>query len=336
MKKEIQTTLIILAFSIGAAARLSIMGWLFFIGIGSVFLLGLIHFVIHLYSMNYVSTVRGRTTWLVLLSHIFFISLFLFQTDADDSRGYSVIGYVFGLESKFLLDWSVQLFCVGLVGYLATNYQLIAKAKKDKTTGSNIWYAFTSIIVSIFLPLALISGLESYKQIKMTHSYEQTGEFHSIYSAIENPDKVHVIKINPYETTLTEFPIAITSLPNLIKIDLTGQKIKSVPDDIATLDKLEILNLIDNKIDTINTAICDCKSLRELRIGDNIQKLPDCLKKMKSLRHLSVQSNTVNELMDELREFENIETAHFYLKAGVLDKEKWNIIKKETGIEHSY
>jgi len=57
---------------------------------------------------------------------------------------------------------------------------------------------------------------------------------------------------------------------------------------------------------------------------------------MKSLKHLSIQSNTVNELMDELREFENIETAHFYLKEKILDRKKLSQIESETGIKHKY
>lgn len=337
MKKQIQTTLIILVISFGTAARLSIMGWFFFIGIGTIMIFGITHFVIHFYSMNYLSVANRRTIFLVILSHLFFISLFLFQTDADDSRGYSVIGYIFDFKSKFLLERSIELFIVGLVGYMVTNYQIIVKARKDRTTGNNLMYAFISIFVSLFLPLVLISGLESYRRHQETKSYEQSGEFHSITRALKNPDKVRIIKINPYETTLTEFPIEIIRLPNLTEIDLTDQMIKSIPDNIGELNSLQILNLKGNKIDTINPAICDCKSLRELRIGgDNIQTFPDCLKQMKSLKHLSVQSNTVNELMDELRDFKNIETAHFYLKSGVLDKEKWKIITKETGIEHSY
>ncbi|MFN7116240.1 MAG: leucine-rich repeat domain-containing protein [Saprospiraceae bacterium] len=337
MKKQIQTTLIILAISFGTAARLSIMGWLFFVGIGTIIIFGITHLVIHFYSMNYLSVANRNTIFLIILSHLFFISLFLFQTDADDSRGYSVIGYIFDFKSKFLFEWSVELFIVGLVGYVVTNYQIIVKARRDRTNGNNLVYAFTSIFVSLFLPFVLINGLESYRREQETKSYEQSGEFHSITRALKKTDKVRIIKINPYETSLTEFPIEIIGLHNLIEIDLTDQMIKSIPDNIGTLKKLEILTLKGNKIDTINPAICDCINLRELRIGgDNIQTFPDCLKQMKSLKHLSVQSNTVNELMEELREFKNIETAHFYLKSGVLDKEKWKTITQETGIEHSY
>ena len=77
---------------------------------------------------------------------------------------------------------------------------------------------------------------------------------------------------------------------------------------------------------------------------------------MKSLKHLSIQSKYANELLDELRSFKYIETAHFYLKSKKVDfssmteeetkkhfknfknfdKEKWELIKKETGIKHKY
>ncbi|WP_305982172.1 hypothetical protein [Roseivirga thermotolerans] len=61
----------------------------------------------------------------------------------------------------------------------------------------------------------------------------------------------------------------------------------------------------------------------------------------------------MNELLDELRDFQNLETAHFYLytdweawekmsdeeranNSRPLDKEKLNMIRKETGIKHKY
>jgi hypothetical protein len=67
-----------------------------------------------------------------------------------------------------------------------------------------------------------------------------------------------------------------------------------------------------------------------------ILTLPKCLKKMKSLKHLSIESNSVNELMEELRGFENLETAHFCLKKGIFDKERWEKIEEETGIHFKY
>jgi hypothetical protein len=57
---------------------------------------------------------------------------------------------------------------------------------------------------------------------------------------------------------------------------------------------------------------------------------------MKSLRHLSIQSNTVNELMDELLTFKNLETAHFYLKKGTINGKKLDSIYNVTEIKHQY
>ena len=166
-----------------------------------------------------------------------------------------------------------------------------------------------------------------------------TGEFRSVKRAMKNPGKVIAVIINSSQPNISDFPIEILKLPNLKIIELNKQNIEIIPDEIIGVQNLEVLNLIDNNIKEIPSSICNCIQLKELRIGGDIQGFPDCLKKMKNLKHLSIQSNTANELMDELREFEYLETAHFYLKGGngvIFEHNRWWQIKKETGIKHKY
>jgi hypothetical protein len=89
MKKWLQALLLVLAFAIAAAARLSMLGWLFIIGVGSIVIIGIAHFIIHFYSMNYLATNARKNIPLIILSHVLFLCIFLFQTDFDDSRSYS-------------------------------------------------------------------------------------------------------------------------------------------------------------------------------------------------------------------------------------------------------
>ena len=96
------------------------------------------------------------------------------------------------------------------------------------------------------------------------------------------------------------------------------------------------MNLIGNNIQTIPTRLCECNKLRDLRIGSEIKSIPECLKSMPSLTHLSIQSNEVNILMEELLTFKNIETAHFFLKDGIIDGKRLDSIYKVTEIEHKY
>ena len=356
MKKEIQAILLVLIFSIATASRLSILGWLFAIGLGSVLIIGITHFIIHFYSMNFLAVKGKRNNLKIILSHFLFLCIFLFQSDFDDSRGYSVIEYVFGIEYSFLETIGFPIVIISLIGYIILSVNIIRNAKKEKIKGKNTKYIIPTILVSIFLPFILISGLYTNKDLQQTKEFEETGEYNSIKRALNNPNNVTFLQISQFQPSLSSFPTEILTLSKLKIIDFNEQKIARIPDDIGKLENLEVLNLLDNNISEINPSICNCNKLTELRIGGNIKSIPDCLKTMKSLKHLSIQSKYANELLDELRSFKYIETAHFYLKSKKVDfssmteeetkkhfknfknfdKEKWELIKKETGIKHKY
>jgi len=356
MKKGIQSILLTLVFSIAAAARLSILGWLFAIGVGSILIIGITHFIIHFYSMNSLA-IKGKMNSLkIALSHLLFLCIFLFQSDFDDSRSYFVIEHVFGIENSFLGDIGFPIVIVSSIGYIILSIIIIRNAKKEKIKGKKIKYIIPSVLISISLPFILISGLYAGKDLQQTKALEETGEYNSINRALKKPNSVTSLQINPFLTSLSSFPTEILTLSKLKVIDFNEQKITRIPDDINKLENLEILNLLDNNIKEINPSICNCNKLIELRIGGDIKSIPDCLKTMKSLKHLSIQSKHSNELLDELRSFKNIKTAHFYLKSEKVDfssmteeetkkhfksskkfdNEKWGRIKSETGIKHKY
>ena len=356
MKKTTQTILLTLVVSIGIGARLSILGWLFFLGIGSALIFGISHLVVHFYSMNYLAKSENKSTLLIVLSHLSFLGIFLFQSDFDDSRSYSVLGHTFGVESEVLNSIGFPIVGVSIISFIIISFVIVKKAKRNKVSGNNIKYIIPTIIACLILPVVFINVLYANKDLQRTKELETTGEFNSISRAIKNSESVEIIKINSYQTRLTSFPMEIMELPNVKIIDLNQQQISTIPDGLSKLESLEVLNLLDNNISKIPESICDCENLKELRIGGEIQRFPDCLKTMKSLKHLSIQSPYSNELLDELREFENLETAHFYLKSDDVyfssmtdeetkeyfknskkfDKEKWEQIKKETGLKHKY
>lgn len=336
MNKTTQTILLTLVVSIGIGARLSILGWLFFVGIGSALIFGISHLIIHFYSMNYLAKSENKSSLLIILSHLSFLGIFLFQSDFDDSRSYSVLGHSFGVESEILNRIGFPIVGVSVISFIVISFIIVKKAKMNKVSGNNAKFIIPSILASLILLFVFISVLYANKDLQRTKELETTGEFNSVNRALKNPEAVEIFKINPYQTRLTSFPLEVMELPNVKIIDLNGQQIMTIPEGLNRLENLEVLNLLDNNISEIPVSICDCENLKELRIGGYIEKFPDCLKKMKGLKHLSIQSNTVNDLMDELREFEYLETSHFYLKDGILDKEKLSEIRNETGIKHKY
>lgn len=334
MNKKTQTILLTLVVSIGIGARLSNLGWLFFLGIGSALIFGIIHLIVHFYSMNYLAKGENKSSLLIVLSHLSFLGIFLFQSDFDDSKSYSVLGHAFGIESGIINNIGFPIVGVSIIAFIVISFIIVRKAKRNNVPGNNVKFMIPSIITSLILPLVFVNIIYANKDLQRTKELEKTGEFNSINRASKNPELVKIIKINPYQTRLKNFPLEIMELPNVKIIDLNGQQISTIPDDIYKIESLEVLNLLDNNISEIPKSICDCKNLKELRIGGHIEKFPECLKKMKGLKHLSIQSNTVNDLMDELREFEYLETSHFYLKDGIFDNEKLSEIRNETGIKH--
>lgn len=356
MKKSTQTILLTLVVSIGIGARLSVLGWLFFFGIGSALIFGISHLIVHFYSMNYLTKSEEKGTFLIVLSHLSFLGIYLFQSDFDDSRSYSVLGHIFGFRSEVINSIGFPIFGVSIISFIIISFIIVKKAKRNKISGSNMKYIIPAIIACLILPFVFINVLYANKDLHRTKELEKTGVFNSINRALKNPESVETIKINSYQTRLTSFPLEIMELSNVKIIDLNKQRISIIPDGLNKLKSLEVLNLLDNNISEIPVSICDCKSLKELRIGGEIKKLPYCLKTMKSLKHLSIQSPYSNELLDELKEFENIETAHFYLKSDNVDfssmtdeeikeyfknskkfnEEKWEQITNKTGIKHKY
>jgi len=336
MNKAVQTFLLIVAVSLGVALRMSIFGWFFIIGIATILIFGISHLLIHNYGQTYLAKNKFSSYALIFLSHLLFISIFLFQVDADDARSYSIIGFVTNGENHAFTNYGFSIVLLSVIGYTILGYIIINRAKKEKLIKFSPLKFSISIISSIILAFVFLQLLYANKNIQYSKEINQKGEYNSIESALKEPEKVIFLKINAYETRITKIPKEVFQFPNLKEIDLTDQNISTIPNEISQANNLEILNLLGNNIHEIPIQLCECKKLRELRIGGDIKRFPECIKTMKSLKHLSIESNSVNQLMDELLTFKNLETAHFYLKDGILNVMKLDSIYNVTGIKHSY
>ena len=336
MNKILQTILLILVVSLGIASRMSILGWLFVIGLGTTILFGISHLLVHNFAQTSLAERKPANPLLIILSHLLFLSIFLFQIDADDSKSYSVIGFITGNEKSVYTDYGFSIVFISIIIYIALSVIIIIKARREKLVSFLPITFFVSLVSSILIGSLFLKLVYANRDALQAKKLEQTGEFTSIKSALKNPEKVVYLRIDAYDNRISEIPAEIFQLPALKEIDLTDQSVITIPAEVAKAENLEVLNLTGNNIKEIPVAICACEKLRELRIGGDISTFPPCLKTMKSLKHLTVQSNTVNELMDELLEFKNLETAHFYLKDGIINGKKLDSIYAVTGINHKY
>ena len=358
MDKRLQALLVVLTFSLTAAARLTIMGWNMLIALPALGILGIFHFVIHFYSMNTLEAKNVRNVMVILSSHVLFATIFLFQIDFGDSGPeISILGNILGIESEFLINQGPMIVVFALIGYVLAAIVLIKVVRQNRRKGWNIKLLVPSIMSALILPNVILSAAAFFEYRGEMNDLESKGQFYVLDRALDDPERVETLTIYPHDyQKYGTFPSEATELFKLKHLILKGHDITSIPDEIADLTHLETLNLLDNKLEEINPAICDCPSLVELRVGGEISSIPDCLKRMKTLRHLSLQSRHANELMEELPEFDSLWTAHFYLYSDPVDydtmteaeiekhrqerpsfdREKWDLILEETGIFHKY
>jgi len=130
---------------------------------------------------------------------------------------------------------------------------------------------------------------------------------------------------------LTEFPNAILSLADSLEIlDLSNNKLSTLPNEIKQLHKLKILFASQNCFETLPEALGECENLemvgfksnrikvvpetslparlRWLILTDNkIEKLPDSLGERPRLQKLALAGNQLSTLPTTLHKLKNLE-----------------------------
>lgn len=101
MPKNAQKILLMIVILVAFAARLSVLGWLFVFAFASIIIMGSLHLFTHTYARNYLATKPNISLPLLLVSHLSFLNIFLFQSDGGDARGYVVLEYLFGPDFLF-------------------------------------------------------------------------------------------------------------------------------------------------------------------------------------------------------------------------------------------
>ena len=100
---------------------------------------------------------------------------------------------------------------------------------------------------------------------------------------------------------LTVIPEWVFELPELRRIDLGGNAIRSIPPNIGRLTKLESLHLAENVISDIPNTIGQCTRLTSLNLRLNeIKSLPAQIGDCKQLTFLSIEQNSFTQFPQEV------------------------------------
>lgn len=92
---------------------------------------------------------------------------------------------------------------------------------------------------------------------------------------IKGKTKKQVTKLNLSGCKLTSFPENIFEYTNLTKLVLSNNRIKVIPADILKLKKLKMLDLSNNEIKVLHSAVFKLPKLKILNVyGNQIKKFP--------------------------------------------------------------
>jgi len=157
MPKYLQIPLLFIVLCLGFAARLSILGWLFIFGFASMAIFGGIHLFVHHYARNFLTTKPAKSIPLILISHLLFLNLFLFQSDQGDGSKYVAIEMIFGRDFLFgIADYSSNILWASMVLYLYVSVTIILFARRFQPIDGKKVIVRAAMAVGILFVLLLM------------------------------------------------------------------------------------------------------------------------------------------------------------------------------------
>jgi Leucine-rich repeat (LRR) protein len=134
------------------------------------------------------------------------------------------------------------------------------------------------------------------------------------------------ISINRFQ----EYPKPITSLNNLIRLDLRGNQLTNVPNEISNLRMLRDLYLANNRLTQVPEAVYELSELENLFLDSNRIKTIDPKKiiQMKRLYTLNLQNNDISQVPPELGKATQLKALHLEGNSFVVPRQ--NVLASGT------
>lgn len=147
-----------------------------------------------------------------------------------------------------------------------------------------------------------------------------------------HPDSVFYLDLS--REGLKEIPNEIITFKNLKGIDLSNNKLATLPPDFI-FPHLEHFNLTNNKFEIFPWIICENTALKTLELGKNyLTEIPECISALVLLEKLDVWFNTITVLPESLSELRHLKTIDIRgMNYSEEFQAKWNALLPRVKIE---
>ncbi|MBC1241796.1 leucine-rich repeat domain-containing protein [Nostoc sp. 2RC] len=108
-------------------------------------------------------------------------------------------------------------------------------------------------------------------------------------------------------------PLELLGLPNLRKLDISGNPLESIPDVVTQILHLEELILIRVELTEIPDAIAKLTNLTQLVLSDNqITQIPEAIAKLTNLTQLNLSDNQITQIPEAIAKLTNLRQLILY------------------------
>jgi GTPase SAR1 family protein len=148
-----------------------------------------------------------------------------------------------------------------------------------------------------------------------------------VLRVIEEAARNERTKLNLSGNQLTSLPEEIAELKNLTELNLSENQLTSLPSEIVELKNLTELNLSENQLTSLPSEIVELKNLAELYLtGNQLTSLPLEIVELKNLTGLYLYGNPLESPPPEIAE-RGIEAIRSYFKSLKGEKQPLNEVK---------
>lgn len=110
---------------------------------------------------------------------------------------------------------------------------------------------------------------------------------------------------------LRRLPVAACAFDELVKLYLSDNNLSSLPAELQSLRKLQLLALDFNSFEELPPAVCRLPQLSILYLGNNrLYRLPRELRELKELNTLWLETNCFSDFPKVVCELTNLKTLH--------------------------
>lgn len=129
----------------------------------------------------------------------------------------------------------------------------------------------------------------------------------SVKQHYETASKTGVLQLSDHK--LKDVPPEVFTLSEILRnLDLSKNKISSLPDDIAKLKHLKLLKLDTNRLQALPNSLVDMKKLEVLNISNNqFSELPISFSNLSNLKQVYLNNNNFNHFPLQLLGLPNLE-----------------------------